>query len=73
MVSFLFPRMPRQTPKIQSTVKNGTPRVWVLQDGQPKAIEIRTGATNGRMTEVIGEPLRAGMEVITETVSGSTP
>jgi len=73
MVSFLFPRMPRQAPKAQTAVNNGPPRVWVLQDGQPKAIEVGTGATNGRMTEIVGGPLKAGMEVITEALSGSTP
>jgi HlyD family secretion protein len=73
MVSFLFPRMPRQAPKVQTTVNNGTPRVWVLQDGQPKAIEVQTGATNGRLTEIVGGPLKAGMEVITELSAVSTP
>jgi HlyD family secretion protein len=73
MVSFLFPRMPRQAPKVQTTVNNGTPRVWVLQDGQPKGIEVQTGATNGRLTEIVGGPIKAGMEVITEVAAVNTP
>ena len=73
MVSFLFPRMPRPAPKTQASVNSGPPRVWVLQDGQPQAIEVGTGATNGRMTEIVGGPLQAGMKVITEALSGSTP
>jgi HlyD family secretion protein len=73
IVSFLFPRMPRTAPKAQTAVNTGPPRIWVLQDGQPEAIEVGTGATNGRMTEIVGGPLKAGMEVITEAFSGSTP
>lgn len=73
MVSFLFPRMPRTAPKAQTAVNSGPPRVWVLQDGQPKAIEVGTGATNGRVTEIVGGPLKADMEVITEALSGSSP
>jgi HlyD family secretion protein len=73
MVSFLFPRMPRQVPKVQAAANNGTPRVWVLQNDQPKAIEVKTGATNGRMTAIVGGPLKAGMEVVTEALSGSPP
>ncbi len=71
MVSALMPRPPSQAPKVQA-VNNGTPRVWVLRDGQPVAVEVKTGATNGRMTEIIGGSLKAGMPVITETL-GNTP
>jgi HlyD family secretion protein len=73
MVSFLFPRMPRSAPKAQTAVNSGPPRVWVLQDDQPKAIEVGIGATNGRVTEIVDGALKAGMEVITEALSGSTP
>jgi HlyD family secretion protein len=43
----------------------------VLRNGTPEAIEVRTGATNGKVTEIIGGELKAGMEVITEAVSSS--
>jgi HlyD family secretion protein len=72
LIGALFPRPPRQERKVQ-TVKNGTPHVWVLQDGQPTATEVRTGATNGRMTEIIDGSLKAGMQVITEALSGNSP
>jgi HlyD family secretion protein len=48
------------------------PRVWVLQDGQPAAVEVTTGATNGRLTEITAGDLKAGMLVITEA-SGVQP
>lgn len=69
LVGVLIPRPPPQVRKVQQVTANGAPRVWVLRDGEPAAIEIRTGATNGRVTEVVDGPLEAGMQVITESVS----
>ncbi len=57
------PRLPKQ--QAQSS-GNATPRVWVLRDGQPAPLEVRTGASNGRVTEILEGSLTAGMEVITE-------
>jgi HlyD family secretion protein len=70
VASFLMPRLPRQTPKTKEPAKGGLQHVWVLRDGQPVAIEVKTGATNGRVTEITGGALTAGMQVITETESG---
>lgn len=67
----LMPRPPSQAKKPMAPSPNGTPRVWVLRDGQPFAIEVRTGATNGRFTEITGGGLTAGMQVITETLGGT--
>ncbi len=69
VMSALMPRPPRQTPKVRTTANSDTPRVWVLQDGQPVALDVKAGATNGRVTEITGGPLKAGMQVITETLS----
>ena len=71
VMSMLMPRPPRQNAKNKSSVQNGAPRVWVLQEGQPVAIEVQSGATNGRVTEITGGSLSAGMQVITEEISGS--
>lgn len=67
VAGMLMPRPPRQPPKARAT-PGGTPRVWVLRDGQPVAMDVRTGATNGRMTEIVGGELKAGMAVITEAL-----
>lgn len=69
----LVPRMPRPTRKTK-TVANpgGAQRVWVLQDGEPLAVDVKTGATNGRVTEITGGTLKAGMQVITEAL-GAQP
>jgi HlyD family secretion protein len=70
VAGLLMPRLPRQTPKAKEPAKGGAQHLWVLRDGQPVAIEVKTGATNGRVTEITGGALRAGMQVITETESG---
>ena len=70
VVSTLMPRPPRPERKVRTTANNGaTPRVWVVRDGQPVPIDVQTGATNGRVTEITGGPLEAGMQVITEAPS----
>lgn len=60
------------TKRVRTTQPDGTARVWVLRDGQPVAIEVETGASNGRLTEITGGGIEAGTEVITEMVAGST-
>lgn len=72
VVGALMPRPPRQAPKVKSTNGKGTPRVWVLRNGQPAPVEVQTGATNGRMTEIVGGPLKAGTQVITESLGGAS-
>lgn len=40
-------------------------QLWVLDDGQLKSIRVRTGLTDGTMTEVSGKDVKAGMPIIT--------
>jgi HlyD family secretion protein len=42
----------------------GRGRVWVLADGKPKAIDVRTGLTDGSSTEIGGAGIEEGLEVI---------
>jgi len=44
----------------------GPRQVWVLRDGQPVAIPVMAGVTDGRLTEVSSEQLQPGMAVITD-------
>jgi HlyD family secretion protein len=69
IVGSLMPRPPAQKPRARARASTGTPRVWVLRDGEPVAIDVETGATNGKVTEIVGGPLEAGVELITEAVS----
>lgn len=61
----LMPRPPAGQKKV-TVPNNSKPRVWVLRAGQLTAIEVQTGATNGRVTEIRGGDIQAGMQVVTE-------
>jgi len=39
-------------------------RIWVLRDGQPVEFPVKTGITDGNVTEVSGEGLTEGMSII---------
>jgi HlyD family secretion protein len=42
------------------------------EDGQPRAIEVTTGDTNGQVTEVLSGDLKPGMEVVTGQFAGES-
>jgi len=51
-------------------------RIWVLEKGKPKAIVVKAGISDGQFTEVSGEGLIEGMEILvgvdtSKQVSGS--
>ena len=43
---------------------DATPKVWTLKDGEPSEIEVTTGITDGRFTEITGGELAAGIPLI---------
>jgi HlyD family secretion protein len=43
-----------------------SPRVWVIRDGRPVAVDLTVGATDGTWTEVVAGELVAGDVVITD-------
>jgi HlyD family secretion protein len=72
IMSSLMPRMPR-TGARKSAGGNGTSKqVWVLRDGAAVAVNVKTGISDGRMTEITGGDLQPGMLVITDQRSGGT-
>jgi HlyD family secretion protein len=67
IVSKMLPRAPATAPKTARIERRGGPRqIWVLDNGQPRAVQVVTGISDGRMTEVTGDELKEGMLVITE-------
>lgn len=75
LLASLLPRPPRPATKksaMETPDKSAAQRVWVLRDDQPMAIPVTVGQSDGRMTEVTGADLAAGMPVITARLS-STP
>ena len=63
----LFQR-PREAKKVRTTGEEGeaAKSLWILRDGRPAELQVKTGATNGRLTEIVGGDLKPGMAVITE-------
>lgn len=67
IVSQLMPRPPRgDAPKRARTDTSRVRQVWVLQGGQPVAVPVTPGVSDGRMTEVTSEQLQPGMQVIVD-------
>ena len=69
IVSSLLPRMPRSTPRRSAAAGASTAavrQVWVLRDGAAVAVAVVPGISDGRMTEITGGDLQAGMQVITD-------
>jgi HlyD family secretion protein len=46
--------------------------VWVVREAKLAPLAIKTGISNGRMTEVVGGELRAGDRVVVEETGGET-
>jgi len=48
----------------------GRRQLWILRDGQPAAVEVTTGLTDGLKTEIVDGPLQPGTAVITGAEEG---
>lgn len=46
-------------------------RLWLLQDGKPQSLDVRLGLSDGSMTEVSGDGVVEGLEVIVGTQGGA--
>lgn len=66
LVASLLPRPPSETKRVTATAVPGALQVWVLEGGEPRAVPVKTGVSNGRFTEITGGELKPGMAVITE-------
>jgi HlyD family secretion protein len=68
LLSQLFPRR-RTERSTQPRAEPGMTRtIWLLQQGQPQALSIKLGDSDGMQTEVVAGELSPGMAVITETL-----
>jgi len=72
LLSRLFPRPPHATskPRAEAAGNAREQQVWTLQDDRLTAVPIRTGATNGNLTEVTGGDLRPGQAVVVDVTGG---
>jgi HlyD family secretion protein len=62
----LFPRPP-MTSRRSNQARDGGQQVWVLKQGEPVALKVKTGASDGRFTRLIEGQLAPGDEVIVDT------
>jgi len=65
-LSRMFPRPPRSA---RNQGEGKGLKVWVLENGEPTAVKVTTGATDGSRTEVLSGDLKPGTEVIVDTLS----
>ncbi|MGP1629924.1 MAG: efflux RND transporter periplasmic adaptor subunit [Giesbergeria sp.] len=68
IMSKMMPRPPRSGTKVArpDSKSAGARQIWVLENGQPVAMQVTAGISDGRMTEVSGEGLEPGLLVITD-------
>jgi len=72
IVSSMMPRPPRSGgARSAGTDITQVRQVWVLEAGQPRAIPVTPGVSDGRMTEVSSEQLMPGMAVIVGQTTGA--
>jgi HlyD family secretion protein len=68
LIGLLLPRPPERA--LPAAVRNGEATVWVLRDGQPVAVPVTLGATDGNRTQITKGGLSEGDAVI---VASRTP
>ncbi|MDR3391590.1 MAG: efflux RND transporter periplasmic adaptor subunit [Sulfuriferula sp.] len=66
--SFVSSLMPKAPPAAVKQIGNGNQQIWILRNGQPVAVPITVGVSNGKQTEISGSGLQQGMQVITDSV-----
>lgn len=72
LLSRLFPRPPPiSKPRDAGDAKSKQQHVWVLRDGQPFAVAVIAGSTDGVMTEITNGDLTAGSKVVTDMITAS--
>ena len=64
----IFPRPPAGERR-SNTDRNGGPKVWVLRNGEPVAVSVKTGASDGKLTEMQSGELRPGEPVVVDAVT----
>jgi HlyD family secretion protein len=73
LISRLFPRPPPASrPRDIGDAKGKQQRIYVVsRDGQPSAVPVTTGSTDGIMTEITGGAITVGTEVVTDIISAN--
>ena len=68
LVGNLLPRPPSSVPKLTETAEDKQPHVWILHEGKPERVMLKTGMTDGVMTEVKEGKLETDTAVIVDVI-----
>jgi len=73
LVGMLLPRPPhsRSTERQDAAGNKKQQKVWILRDGQPQAMPVTVGATDGVLTEMLTGDLKPGTAVVVDSVTGA--
>lgn len=66
LLSRMMPGGNRRAKVVRMDTRPGLRQIWVLQEGQAVPLQVTTGISDGRRTEVVGDDLAEGLLVITE-------
>lgn len=67
----LFPRWGSRNRGDRTDGNSKQQRVWVLKDNVPTPIEVKAGASDGRMTQIVAGELQTGAVLLVDTAMGS--
>ena len=67
LIRLFMPRMPRFEKASTNEAATGERKIWILDNGAPRAVAVTTGATDGLVTEILTGDLAEGAQVITGT------
>lgn len=69
LLSRLLPGPPRPPPRsVQTKGDRRRQQVWTLRGGEPVAIPVVVGATDGRVTQIVAGEVQPGLEILTDTL-----
>jgi HlyD family secretion protein len=70
LLGAMLPRPPMGSSKPpENGAANGKHQVWVLKDGQPVAVPVTLGATDGIMTEVLAGDVQPGTALVVDVAA----
>lgn len=68
LVNRLISRFPRFRRPSRRQAAGPERTLWVLEDGNPVAVSVSVGATDGRRTQIVNGPIAPGQEIIVDAV-----
>ena len=71
LVSNLMPRPPSSASKPVDSAEDKQPHVWVLHEGNLKKVALKTGMTDGVMTEMREGKLEPDMTVVVDVIEAN--